>query len=229
MCCWYDFHGYHRYPWISFYFLDSAKASHVAWEHVDYQHTWDAFLLERAFGHNGKKPQVVDLPLPRVADILRYYNPTRPSHLRGGAWVRCRRSYSVKPKDFNFRKSDIDVVNYNFDTMMYLSNAREEHVVTYREAVKAARNLLDEIAIVTQGRLPRALISDNRPTIWKSEKIKQGFVSLHMPGIYACLKETSYFRPNSTRTNTSKWPTTRYKWTNVPKTKKIHEFGEFGS
>ena len=45
---------------------------------------------------------------------------------------------------------------------MYLSNVREEHVVTYREAVKAARDFLDGIAIVTQGRLPRALISDNQ-------------------------------------------------------------------
>ena len=53
-------------------------------------------------------------------------------------------------------------VNYNFDTMMYLDNAREEHVVTYREAIKAARDFLDGIAIVTQGRLPRALISDNQ-------------------------------------------------------------------
>ena len=70
--------------------------------------------------------------------------------------------WAVKQKDFNFRKSDIDAVNYNFDTMMCLSNVREEHVVTYREAVKAARNFLDGIAIVTQGRLPRALISDNQ-------------------------------------------------------------------
>ena len=30
-------------------------------------------------------------------------------------------------------------------------------------------------------------ISSSRPAIWKSEKIKQGFVGLHMPGIYACL------------------------------------------
>ena len=69
---------------------------------------------------------------------------------------------AVKQRDFNFRKSDMDAVNYNFDTMMYLENAREEHVVTYREAVKAARDFLDGIAIVTQGRLPRALISDNQ-------------------------------------------------------------------
>ena len=75
-----------------------------------------------------------------------------------------RQSYyewAVKQRDFNFRKNDIDAVNYNFDTMMYLSNVREEHVVTYREAVKAARDFLDGIAIVTQGKLPRALISDN--------------------------------------------------------------------
>ena len=73
--------------------LDSAKASHIAWEHIDYEHTSDAFLLECTFNRNGKKPQVVDLSLPRVADILRYHNPTRPSHLRGGALVRYRRSY----------------------------------------------------------------------------------------------------------------------------------------
>ena len=69
---------------------------------------------------------------------------------------------AVKQKDFNLRKSDMGAVNYNFDVMMYMKNAREEHVVTYREAVKAARDFLDGIAIVTQGRLPRALISDNQ-------------------------------------------------------------------
>ena len=69
---------------------------------------------------------------------------------------------AVRQRDFNLRKSDMGAVNYNFDTMMYLSNAREEHVVTYREAVKAARDFLVGIAIVTQGRLPRALISDNQ-------------------------------------------------------------------
>ena len=67
----------------------------------------------------------------------------------------------VRQRDFNFRRSDIGAVNYNFDTMMFLYNAREEHVVSYREAAKAARDFLDGIAIVTQGRLPRALISDN--------------------------------------------------------------------
>ena len=78
--------------------LDSAKASHVAWEHADYPHTTDAFLLEWAFSQVGKRPQVVDLPLPRVAEMTRYHNPTRPAHLKGGALVRRRRSYS--PNEF---------------------------------------------------------------------------------------------------------------------------------
>ena len=69
---------------------------------------------------------------------------------------------AVKQKHFNFRKSVMATVNYNFDVMMYMKNAREEHVVTYREAVKAARYFLDGIAIVTQGMLPGALISDNQ-------------------------------------------------------------------
>ena len=73
---------------------DSAEASHVAWEHIDYNHTSDAFLLERAFTCHGKHPQVVELPLPRVPGFTKFHNPTRPSHLVGGALVRCRRAYS---------------------------------------------------------------------------------------------------------------------------------------
>ena len=69
---------------------------------------------------------------------------------------------AVRQRDFNFRKPDVDAVNYNFDTLMYLDNARKEHVVADKETVKAARDFLDGIAIVTQGRLPRALISDNQ-------------------------------------------------------------------
>ena len=65
---------------------------------------------------------------------------------------------AAKQKDFNFRKSDMDAVNYSFEVMMYMKNVREEHAVTYREA----RDFLDGIAIVTQGRLPRSLIPDNQ-------------------------------------------------------------------
>ena len=35
---------------------------------------------------------------------------------------------SVKQKDFHFRKSDMDTVNYNFEVMMYMKNVRREHV-----------------------------------------------------------------------------------------------------
>ena len=67
--------------------LDSAKASHIAWEHLNYEYTLNAFLLEHAFNCDGKKAQVVDLPLPRVADISRYHNPIRPSYRKGGTLV----------------------------------------------------------------------------------------------------------------------------------------------
>ena len=36
---------------------------------------------------------------------------------------------AVKQKDFNFRKSDMDAVNYNFEVMMYMKNVRREHAV----------------------------------------------------------------------------------------------------
>ena len=36
---------------------DSAEASHVAWDDIDYNHTPDAFLLEGAFTHHGKHPR----------------------------------------------------------------------------------------------------------------------------------------------------------------------------
>ena len=76
--------GVHKFHFTS----DSAQASHVAWEHLDYEHTTDAFLLDCAFTHHGKHgkhPQVVELP-------------TRPSHLVGGALVRRQRSYSPPQK-----------------------------------------------------------------------------------------------------------------------------------
>ena len=82
--------GVHKFHFTS----DSAKASHVAWEYLDYDHTAYAFLLDHALTHHGKHPQVVELPLPGVMRFTEYYNPTRPSHLVGGALVRHHRSYS---------------------------------------------------------------------------------------------------------------------------------------
>ena len=82
--------GVHKFHFTS----DSANASHVAWEHLDYDHTTDAFLLDRAFTHCGEHSQVVGLSLPRVTGCTEFYNPTRLSHLVSGALVRCHRSYS---------------------------------------------------------------------------------------------------------------------------------------
>ena len=75
---------------------------------------------------------------------------------------------------------------------MYLSNVREEHVVTYREAVKAARDFLDGIAVVTQGRLPRALISDNqlREILGKVDAM----VKRNYPDYVLAVKHISHYR-----------------------------------
>ena len=100
--------------------------------------------------------------------------------------------WAVKQKDFNFRKSDMNAVNYNFEVMMYLKNVREEHVVSYREAVKAARDLLNGIAVVTQGRLPRALISDNqlREILGKVDAM----VKRNYPDYVLAAKHISHYR-----------------------------------
>ena len=82
--------GVHKFHFTS----DSAEASHVAWEHLDYDHTANAFLLDHAFTHRSKNPQVVELPPARVTGFTKFYNPTRPSHLVGGVLVRHHRSYS---------------------------------------------------------------------------------------------------------------------------------------
>ena len=102
--------------------LDSAQATHVAWEHADYPHTTDAFLLERAFYQvGGKRPQVVDLPLPRVADMTRYHNPTRPAHLKGGALVRRERSYS--PNEFR----SVQAVDLEQSPAYFTKNTKTVH------------------------------------------------------------------------------------------------------
>ena len=258
--------------------LDSAKASHVAWEHADYPHTTDAFLLEQAFSQVGKRPQVVDLPLPRVAEITRYHNPTRPAHLKGGALVRRRRSYS--PSEFRsvqavgleqspayFTKSTKTVHRAKSAPHRKYSreraNSREKSPSIYhnrahrvppnrRDSRSASRDrsrskspskqpapiwanklrcmpaghtkfLWDIVSYITKlqgffdfalgcnipNHIVRKAIEDNDPSdgdisldncviqaltfwwtnsnlpaIWKSDKIKQGFTRMSMPGIY---------------------------------------------
>ena len=67
----------------------------------------------------------------------------------------------VHKKEFNVRNSTMSAMKYSFDLQMFLKNAKEEHVESYKDAVKAARDFLDGAAILAQGRLPRVLFSDN--------------------------------------------------------------------
>ena len=68
----------------------------------------------------------------------------------------------VQKREFNQRNSTLSAIKYSFDLQMFLRNAREEHIEAYKDAVKAARDFLDGVAILVQGRLPRSLFSDNQ-------------------------------------------------------------------
>ena len=285
--------------------LDSAQATHVAWEHADYPHTTDAFLLERAFCQvGGKRPQVVDLPLPRVADMTRYHNPTRPAHLKGGALVRRSRSYS--PNEFRsvqavgleqspayFTKSTKTVHRAKSAPHRKYSreraNSREKSPSIYytrnnkplpphrRDSRSASTDrsrskspskqpapiwasklrcmplehtkfLWDIVSYISklQGffdfalgcNIPNHIVrraiedndpsdgnvsldncviqaltfwwtSSNLPAIWKSNKIKQGFIKMSMPGVYDCIikrhptLDPSIIEPNDQQPGTS--------------------------
>ena len=65
----------------------------------------------------------------------------------------------------------LSAIKYSFDLQMFLRNAREEHIEAYKDAVKAARDFLDGVAILAQGRLPRSLFSDNQ--------IINGFINIY--------------------------------------------------
>ena len=284
--------------------LDSAQAMHVAWEHADYPHTTDAFLLERAFRQvGGKRPQVVDLPLPRVADMTRYHNPTRPAHLKGGALVRRRRSYS--PNEFRsvqavgleqspayFTKSTKTVHRaksaphrkYSREransrekspSIYYTRNNRVppnrkdsrsasrdrsrskspskqptpiwasklrcmplEHTKFFWDIVSYISKLQGFIDFALGCNIPSHIVrkaiedndpsdgnvsldncviqaltfwwtSSNLPAIWKSDKIKQGFIRMSMPGVYDCIikrhptLDPSIIEPNDQQPGTS--------------------------
>ena len=50
-------------------------------------------------------------------------------------------------------------------------------------------------------------LSSNRPAIWKSNKVKQGFVKLHMPGIHSCLvKRHPTLDPDTQNSNSQNEP-----------------------
>ena len=45
-------------------------------------------------------------------------------------------------------------------------------------------------------------LSPNKPATWKSDRIRQGFVKLHMPGIHSCpIKRHPTMDPNPPRLN----------------------------
>ena len=50
-------------------------------------------------------------------------------------------------------------------------------------------------------------LSSNRPAVWKSNKVRQGFVKLHMPGIHSCLvKRYPTLDPNTQNKNSQNEP-----------------------
>ena len=75
--------GVHKFHFTS----DSAKAPQVAWEHLDYDHTTDAFLLDHAFTHRSKHPPghgVTITQSNRMYGILQSYQAILPGRWRIG-------------------------------------------------------------------------------------------------------------------------------------------------
>ena len=249
---------------------------------------------------------MVELPLPRLQGFTKFHNPTRPSHLVGGALVRCRRAYSPSeirsfravgleqspayfsrrvrsmsrtpdredrarshsqprstssPGSFRSRKysRDRSMSPFQSKTKRALSSRRRnsefassgsrsgprspactpsrsltkkrcskpvwqqqmkalpiEHskfiwdTVSYITSLQAffdfaagcdlpihivrraiEDNDLSEGEVSFGNCIAQALViwwlSSNRPAVWKSNKVKQGFVKLHMPRIHSCL------------------------------------------
>ena len=90
------------------------------------------------------------------------------------------------------RAMPVEHSKFIWDIVSYISNLQAffgipSHIV--RKAIEDNDPSDDDISLeecVVQA-LTIWWISSNKPAVWKSEKIKQGFVGLHMPGIYACL------------------------------------------
>ena len=55
-----------------------------------------------------------------------------------------------------------DALDYSVELQLFLAMAQEEHVTKYKEVLKAGKELLDAIAILSQRRLPRSLFPDQR-------------------------------------------------------------------
>ena len=79
--------GIHEFHFTS----HNSEASFVPWAHYDYDYNNEAFLLDQACAKRGTRPDIVDLPFPRIQGLANFHNPTHPSHLVNGSLVkRCR-------------------------------------------------------------------------------------------------------------------------------------------
>ena len=65
-------------------------------------------------------------------------------------------------KLFTENKHAGDALDYSVEMQLFLELAKEEHVTKYKEVDRAGRELLDAIAILSQRRLPRSLLPDQR-------------------------------------------------------------------
>ena len=119
-------------------------------------------------------------------DRGRSRSPSVPKVCSDPIWKRRMRAMPVEHSKFIW-----DIVSYISNLQAFFDFAigcgTPSHIV--RKAIEDNDPSDDDISLeecVVQA-LTIWWISSNRPAIWKSEKIKQGFVGLHMPGIYACL------------------------------------------
>ena len=113
-------------------------------------------------------------------------SPSVPKVCSDPIWKRRMRAMPVEHSKFIW-----DIVSYISNLKAFFDFAIgcgiPSHIV--RKAIEDNDPSDDDISLedcVVQA-LTIWWISSNRPAIWKSEKIKQDFVGLHMPGIYACL------------------------------------------
>ena len=63
----------------------------------------------------------------------------------------------------------IDAISFNFDLQLYIRLMEEEHVNQYHILETASKDLLNGIATLGQGKLPRELVSDTRLRVMLKE------------------------------------------------------------
>ena len=100
-----DIHEFH-------FTLDSAVAFHVALEHMDYEHTSDAFLLECAFSCHGKHPPYCGTAITQSGRIFQVPQPYQ-------AIPSGRRSVGKVPKII-FSKGNMICSSHGFGAEPYL-------------------------------------------------------------------------------------------------------------